>query len=293
MKNILLAGQGGRESSIAKRIHIDAPDATIHAVMEHANPTIADIVQGTGGQFLQGDPADPQLVGNFGKELAVDLGIIASDVPLSKGVVNSLEVHGIPTFGPNQEAARIEWDKAFMRELINDVDPSLNLHYALARTPQEVQAMLAHFKDNSIEVVVKPLGLTGGKGVKVMGPHFDTYEDAAKIALSLLDDGDDAVLFEEKVDAASVEFTIQAFTDGKLVVTPPVSYDYPYRYDGDTGPGTGGMGSFTQQGPASYLTQQETAAAEASVEKIVQGMANKGLAFKGVLNVGFLPHHAA
>ena len=91
-------------------------------------------------------------------------------------------------------------------------------------------------------MVVKPSGLTGGKGVKVMGPHLQSHEDAFDYALELLDRAGSAesVLIEEKIIGA--EFTIQAISDGRSIIFPPATYDYPYRFDGDEGPGTGGMG---------------------------------------------------
>ena len=94
-------------------------------------------------------------------------------------------------------------------------------------------------------MAVKPAGLTGGKGVKVMGPHLADHEAAREYAASLLDKGEQ-VLIEERITGA--EFTIQAISDGRTVVCPPSTYDYPYRYDGDEGPGTGGMGSLSMAG---------------------------------------------
>ena len=90
----------------------------------------------------------------------------------------------------------------------------------------------------STPVAVKPSGLTGGKGVKVMGPHLATHADAARYAVELLERGGsgESVLIEEKIVGA--EFTIQAVSDGRTVIFPPSTYDYPYRFDGDEGPGT-------------------------------------------------------
>ena len=80
---------------------------------------------------------------------------------------------------------------------------------------------------------MKPSGLTGGKGVKVMGPHLASHGEAREYALSLLARAQpgESVLIEEKI--AGAEFTIQAISDGRTVVFPPATYDYPFRYDGD------------------------------------------------------------
>lgn len=78
---------------------------------------------------------------------------------------------------------------------------------------------------------------------------------------------------------------MQLFTDGKLAVTPPISVDYPYRFNGDTGPGTGGMGAFTERG-ASYLTQAEVERTGEIGQSLVRALGAKGLRFNGVLNLG-------
>ena len=109
--------------------------------------------------------------------------------------------------------------------------------------PHEVGEAIESF--GSTPVAVKPSGLTGGKGVKVMGPHLASHAEARDYALSLLArrKRGESVLIEEKIVGA--EFTIQAISDGRTVLFPPATYDYPFRFDGDEGPGTGGMGSLS------------------------------------------------
>src|SRR5205823_4144554 len=135
------------------------------------------------------------------------------------------------------------WNKVFARELLAEVAPHAAPALRVARSPEEVAQAMAWFGPR--EVAVKPCGLTGGKGVKVMGPHLQSHEQARDYALNLLERGGagESVLIEEKV--AGAEFTIQALSDGRTVVFPPSTYDYPFRFDGDEGPGTGGMGSLS------------------------------------------------
>jgi phosphoribosylamine--glycine ligase len=139
----------------------------------------------------------------------------------------------------------------------------------------------------SVPVVVKPSGLTGGKGVKVMGPHLDTHEQAGEYALGLLEGRPgESVLIEEKVVGA--EFTIQAISDGRTVVFPPATYDYPYRYDGDEGPGTGGMGSLSlPQATLPFMTPAHYEQACSIVERVIERLGEEGRHFSGVMNSGF------
>jgi phosphoribosylamine--glycine ligase len=139
----------------------------------------------------------------------------------------------------------------------------------------------------STPVAVKPSGLTGGKGVKVMGPHLANHAEAGDYALSLLAKRKrDAVLIEEKILGA--EFTIQAISDGRTVVFPPATYDYPFRYDGDEGPGTGGMGSLSMAGPTlPFMTRGHFEQACTIIERVIARLAAQGRHFTGVMNSGF------
>jgi phosphoribosylamine---glycine ligase len=290
MRQVLIVGEGGREASIAARFHHDNPDLVINSVMRHANPTIVSIVRDTGGMYAIADSTDPDNITTlleFEITARIDLAVVTSDASLANGVVDALEALGIPCFGPNKAAARIEWDKPFMRELVAGVDPSLNPFHRMTNG-WNLSFWMRVFQDRGIPVVVKPTGLTGGKGVKVMGPHFDTYDEGLRIAMGVLAAGDEHVLLEERIDLdASIEFTVQAFTDGTHVVIPPATYGYPFRFDGDTGPGTGGMGAFTDGPGLGILPQDTLDRATVAIQGIVDALRGRGLPFKGILNVGF------
>jgi phosphoribosylamine--glycine ligase len=150
----------------------------------------------------------------------------------------------------------------------------------------EVDEAIASF--GSTPVAVKPSGLTGGKGVKVMGPHLASHDEAREYALSLLARGkpQESVLIEEKIIGA--EFTIQAISDGKTVLFPPATYDYPFRYDGDEGPGTGGMGSLSMAEPTlPFMTHSHYEEACMIIERVIERLALEGRHFTGVMNSGF------
>lgn len=279
----LIVGNGGRESALAKSM---SESSIVSAVMGHMNPSISDLVKKTGGVIKIGDFTNPNLIADFAEKNGIDLAMVSSDSPLEAGVVDALLERGIPTVGPNREGARIEWDKAFSRELIQEVAPEANPLHRIARSKEEV---LEAFNDfNDLPVAVKPRGLTGGKGVKVVGPHLRDNDEAKNFALSLIDEGtaNPAIIIEEKIEG--VEFTLQAITDGRVVIFPPASYDYPYRFEGDTGPGTGGMGAYTMR--ERYLSFMNPGDYERACNisvAVVNRLREIGLQFSGVLNGGF------
>lgn len=207
----------------------------------------------------------------------------SSDAPLAAGVVDGLHAAGVPTVGATRAAARIEWDKAFSREVVATVAPDANPRHYHATTMRELDAALEQLGD--MAVVVKPQGLTGGKGVKVMGHHLDSHADARRYAAELIDRQDRPVI-EERIDG--IEFTIQAITDGERIFFPPATYDYPFRYDGDSGPGTGGMGAFSCRSMLlPFLKQQEYDRACGIIQKVIDHLRSIGTPFSGVLNGGF------
>jgi phosphoribosylamine--glycine ligase len=277
----LIVGHGGRESALATRM---AEQSEVHAFVGHANPTILAAAAGSGGGHALGDVCDPAAVAAFAREREIEIAMVSSDEPLAAGVVDALAAVGIAAVGPTRAGAEIEWNKTFARKLLAQVAPESVPRLHIARTAADVDAAFAAF--GSDPVVVKPAGLTGGKGVKVMGPHLPDHAAARAYATALLRRGDEAVLIEERIDGP--EFTIQAISDGRTVVFPVSTYDYPYRYDGDEGPGTGGMGSLTlPTATLPFMTSAHYEQACSIVEQVIERLAAEGRHFSGVMNSGF------
>jgi phosphoribosylamine---glycine ligase len=279
----LIVGHGGRESALAARM---GEHSELHAFVGHENPSIVDAAQRSGGDHAIGDVRDPRAVAAFARERAVDVAMVSSDEPLAAGVVDALRDQGTATVGPTRDGAEIEWNKVYARELLADVAPDAAPLLRVVRRADEVADALAFFGDTP--VAVKPAGLTGGKGVKVMGPHLTDHAHAGEYATGLLtrERPELGVLIEERVDGA--EFTIQAISDGQTVVFPPCTYDYPYRYDGDKGPGTGGMGSLSLAGDTlPFMTAAHYERACEIVALVIERLARDGRHFSGVMNSGF------
>jgi len=263
-----------------------AEHSELYAFAGHANPSLLRYTDASGGLLQTGDVCDAAAVAAFAREHEIDLAMVSADEPLQAGVVDALLAQGTSAVGPTRDGAEIEWNKVFARELLLDVAPEATPRLQVVDSVARVDEAIASFGD--APVVVKPSGLTGGKGVKVMGPHLASHADAADYARSLLADRrhGDEVLIEEKIVGA--EFTIQAISDGSTVVFPPSTYDYPYRFDGDEGPGTGGMGSLTMPGPTlPFMSSAHYAQACSIVQRVIERLGAEGRRFTGVMNSGF------
>ena len=125
--------------------------------------------------------------------------MVSADEPLAAGVVDALLAQGTRAVGPTRAGAEIEWNKVFARELLSQIAPEAVPLLRVAADAEEVEEAIDSF--GSMPVAVKPSGLTGGKGVKVMGPHLASHAEARDYALSLLarGEGAEAVLIEERV----------------------------------------------------------------------------------------------
>ena len=283
-KKFLIVGSGGRESAFAFRLE---KDCIVYAVIPHKNPLIIDCVVSSGGKYLVGDSDDPQVVLQFAKEYSIDYTFVSADQPLANGVVDILLENNFKAIGGTKEATRIEWDKVYSIEMMQKVCPEFTPFYKVACNIEELQAAITTFKSKGLEIVVKPQGLTGGKGVKVMPEHLLTYQDCFDYASHLLKKNpDEKVLLVEKLNG--LEFTIMGITDGENLVVSPASYDYPFRDEDDLGAGTGGMGCFTNsEKKLPFMTDKDLDDCQYIMQKIIDELKLNHLLFNGVINGGF------
>lgn len=284
MKKFLICGSGGREAAFASKL---AEDARVYAVAGHENPAVVDCAVRTGGACEVGDPGDPASVVAFAKRHSVDYAFVNADQPLANGVVDALLEAGVRAVGATRAAARIEWDKVYAMGMMERVSPGSTPFHAVVRDEESVDGAVDEFRSRGMRIAVKPQGLTGGKGVRVMPEHLATYGDCAAYARELLKGrpGEQVLLVE---GLGGAEFTVMGITDGEHLAMSPASYDYPYRLEGDRGPGTGGMGCFTEaSGLLPFLSRADMEACRSIMQGIIDDMRAAGNRFSGVLNGGF------
>ncbi|MEE9911988.1 MAG: phosphoribosylamine--glycine ligase [Deltaproteobacteria bacterium] len=234
MPNILLVGNGAREHAMAEAISRSKQNPVLFSYMKANNPGIASLSRIT----KQGSYADLAAITGFAGENKIDFAVIGPEDPLHNGVVDALAKCGIPAVGPNKSLARLETSKSFTRNLVDKYQIPGNPQFKVFTAMDGVESFLRELEG----IVLKPDGLTGGKGVLVQGDHFSTRDEALKLCAQILKDSS-SVIVEEKFDGE--EFSLQCLCDGKTVVGTPLVQDHKRRFDGDRGPNTGGMGSYS------------------------------------------------
>ena len=250
MKKCLLLGNGGREAVIGEYI---SKGYELYSVLPYENPSIVESVEASGGKYIVGSPFDKELVKNFIKENELELCVISSDNLLQEGLIDLAKSLGLKVFGPTSQGSKIEWSKTYALEVVNQLAPEVIIKNYKVENIEELDEVIKNYKDDNF--VVKPEGLTGGKGVKVGGVHFKGLEEGYEYAKSCIEESG-KVIIQDKVEGS--EFTVMCLTDGKNVVPMPITFDYPYRYEKDLGPGTGGMGCMSYpNGLLPFLTKED------------------------------------
>lgn len=272
---ILVAGGGGREHAICLALTKNA-NVELYSVMGKKNPGIAKIARET----LIHAETDVPAVRAFAKEHNIQYAFIGPEAPLEAGLTDALTKEGIGCVGPVKAAARIETDKGFCRELMNKHGIDGCPAYKLCKTPEEAAAFIRQYPG---DLAVKPTGLTGGKGVKVMGEQVDR-EGAVEYAMTLKDQ---VIILEERL--LGEEFTLMAFTDGKTLVPMPLVQDHKRAFEGDVGPNTGGMGSYSLEDHTfPFVTETDYARALSIMQATVNALAKEGSPYKGILYGQFM-----
>ncbi|MHA1770568.1 MAG: phosphoribosylamine--glycine ligase [Candidatus Thorarchaeota archaeon] len=276
MTRVLLVGNGAREHALAAALH--RSDVEIVSRMSRNNPGIAQLSTEVSIGPLEAFGSYPDLRG-------IDYAVIGPEAPLAVGVVDYLEERGVPCVGPAKAPAQIEVSKVFARTLLNEVAPHANPEFGIARSLLEIDDIVTRIGQENI--VIKPDGLTGGKGVKIFGEHLHSLDDIKSYAQELIAK-DGAVLIEERL--RGTEFTMQTFVDGERLELMPLVRDYKRAFDGDRGPNTGSMGSYSQADHRlSYLEEADIDAALSIMRTTVQGLKEKtGSRYKGILYGQFM-----
>lgn len=276
---ILLVGTGAREHAICRAID---GNAELYSIMSNKNPGIARI-----SRYQISDENDIERVMKFAEDNNIDIAVIGPEAPLEKGIVDALETIGVGCVGPTREAAKIETDKVFMRNLFENYRIDGSLVYRVFDNYDDISDFIDDFGG---DVVIKPVGLTGGKGVKIMGEQLKDAEEAKKYSKEIIDTkmgGHEKVVIEER--AIGEEFTVQAFVDGKNIAPMPAVQDHPYAFEGDEGPITGGMGSYSDKGGLlPFLDQSSYDKSVKIMENTVKAINKEAGPYRGFLYGQFM-----
>ncbi len=263
---VLVVGTGAREHALVRSLRRDRQVNEVHVA-----PGNAGIAQDA--QAHPVDPLDGDAVANLAASIGADLVVVGPEAPLVAGVADAVRARGIACFGPSAEAARLEGSKAFAKEIMAAAGVP-TARPAVCWTLDEVDAAL---DDLGAPYVVKDDGLAAGKGVVVT----DDRAAALDHARACLDAGS-AVVIEEYLDGPEV--SLFAVTDGVTVVPLQPAQDFKRALDGDAGPNTGGMGSYSPLtwAPADLVDETMRTVLQPTIDE----MRRRGTPFTGLLYAG-------
>ena len=279
---VLVVGGGAREHAICDAVH-RSKDAELYSVMHNLNPGIKKISR----DYLIEKETNVTQVVSYAKEKGIDIAIVGPEAPLEVGLVNELEKNGIKACSPTKEAARIETDKEWMRNLLKKHNIPGQLQ---CESFTDVNKAKKFIENLNGEVALKPIGLTGGKGVRVAGDHFKNVGEALDYVTEVIDKkigGQSKILIEEK--AIGEEFTMQAFSDGQSILPLHAVQDHKRLLPGDRGPNTGGMGSYScADGLLPFLTKSEYEEGAVILQKIVEALRKEDCPYIGPIYGQFM-----
>jgi phosphoribosylamine---glycine ligase len=269
----LVVGGGGREHAIVRALR--------------RSPQVTDVLCAPGNAGIAADaeclPAvaadDATAIVAAAKENAVDLAVIGPEAGLVVGAVDALEGSGIPAFGPLRDAAELEGSKAFAKELMIEAGVPTASHVLL----NSREDALERLADTPYPTVLKADGLAAGKGVIICRDEAEA-RGAVDVFFTERRFGSTTVVLEDFLEGE--ELSLLAICDGENVVPLAPAQDYKRIFDGDRGPNTGGMGSYS---PVPGFGAAEVEEIVEQVHRpVVAAMAARGVPFHGVLYAGLM-----
>ncbi|MFW9969608.1 MAG: phosphoribosylamine--glycine ligase [Candidatus Odinarchaeota archaeon] len=279
MVNCLIIGHGAREHVIGETLIKGG--AKLFTFMSFKNTGLQDL----SSEIKVHSETDFKEIIKFALEKNIDFAVIGPEAPLVVGIVDALEKGGVPCVGPKIEAAQLEGSKVFARNLLEKYHIKSNVKSKVFDSMDEIESYIKDVGEENI--VVKPEGLTGGKGVKVYGDHLFSKTDIIDYCQELIKNKN-RFLLEEK--CVGEEFTLQTFVDGKTVIGSPLVQDHKRAYEDDKGPNTGGMGSYSMEDHLMpFITQNDVKIALEDMKKTIEAVkAEIGQEYKGFLYGQFM-----
>lgn len=271
---VLVVGGGGREHALVWKIS-QSPKVT----KVYCAPGNAGMAQIAECVAISVEDIDGLLT--FAQQEGIDMTVVGPEAPLTMGLVDKFRVAGLKVFGPSRQAAELEGSKVMAKELMS----KYNIPTAKYAKFTDAGSAIEYIKETGAPCVVKADGLAAGKGV-VVARDEETAINAVRMMMEdkAFGQAGDMIIIEECLEGEEV--SILAFTDGETVVPMVSSQDHKRVFDNDEGPNTGGMGAYS---PAPVYTDElHRQVMEKILKPTVQGMAQEGRLYEGVLYAGLM-----
>ncbi|HXE51806.1 MAG TPA: phosphoribosylamine--glycine ligase [Tepidisphaeraceae bacterium] len=271
---VLVVGNGAREHALAWKLSASPRVTALFALP--GNPGTAQVADN-----VPLDPMKFDAVEKFAKRNGIELVVIGPEDPLAAGLADRLIASGVKVFGPTKEAARIEGDKWFAKEMMRQ--QAIPTAEARSFTDPDAAAEYVRMRDEPL--VVKAAGLAKGKGVRVCYRIADALAAIDQtMRQKAFGSAGARVVIEELLTGP--ECSILAFVDRKNIYLMETSQDHKAVDDGDTGPMTGGMGAYS---PTPVVTDAVLAQIERDIlVPAVDGLVREGIEYRGVLYAGLM-----
>jgi phosphoribosylamine--glycine ligase len=272
-RKVLVVGGGGREHAIVRALLRSPQNPEVIAAPGNAGIASDRI------RCIEASAEDVDGIVRVAADESCDLVVVGPEAPLVEGVIDALAERGITGFGPTAAAARLEGSKAFAKELMKEVGVPTAGHIVFS-TRKEAEA---HLADAEYPLVLKADVLAAGKGVIIC----ETEADARAALKTFFDDrrfGATEVVLEEYL--VGEELSLLALCDGEGAIPLAPAQDYKRIFEGDEGPNTGGMGSYSPV--PGFDNGHAKALARLVHQPIVDEMARRGTPYHGVLYAGLM-----
>lgn len=271
--NIVIIGSGGREHALALALRKTSNPTKLFAIP--GNPGIAQVAE-----CVELDVANHKAVIDFCKKQKIDLVVIGPEAPLVAGLVDDLGKAGIPAFGPTKAASILEGSKGFVKDLCRD----FNIPTAAYGRFTDYKSAEEFIRKHRAPIVIKADGLAAGKGVVIA----ETVPEALDTVLEMLGgkfgDASKSIVIEEFMEGEELSFFV--LCDGQTAMPFGAAQDHKRVGDGDKGPNTGGMGTYTP--PKIYTPELRNEIMQTIIAPTVRAMFEKGTPYKGVLFAGLM-----
>ncbi len=274
MKKILVIGSGGREHAICEQFKKSPKLEKIFALPGNAGISeIAEIVEGIKVE-------DHQKIIDFCQKEKIDFVFVGPEQPLVAGLVDDLQKAGIRAFGPSKKAAQLEGSKIFMKKIaIDNSVPTAAYEVFFEKDPAVEFA-----KKLGFPCVIKADGLAAGKGVIIAQNLQEAEENIAEFFLGKFGDAGKKIIIEEFLDGFEVSYFV--ICDGKNFVSLGFAHDHKKVGENETGPNTGGMGTFA---PSPLVSKKmEAEIIESTIKPTLRGLEKEGCPFVGILFAGLM-----
>lgn len=271
---VLVIGSGGREHALVWKLSQSPMAEEIYCAP--GNPGIGELAK-----TVEISPEEIEKLVDFSREMSIDLTVVGPEVPLVAGIVDAFKEAGLKIIGPAKAAAQLEGSKAFAKDFMK----KYNIPSATYDEVSSYHEAIKLLRKYSYPVVIKADGLAAGKGVLICQNQQEAEKALEDILLKkIFDTAGEKVVIEEFLEG--IETSILCFVDGKTIVPMVSSQDHKRIFDGDQGPNTGGMGTYS---PNYVYTEEIAKIVEKNIlQPTLKGIQEERMDYKGILFIGLM-----